>query len=103
MYRDQEGHESAGLCHDTGLRHGAGARVCALRLGRLGLRHGTTECHDTALTRAAWAHLGTQAGQGVHLCTQLVFGLSALFLSHCLGTVHEHCSQKKFEIFFFEK
>ena len=84
-----------------------GARVAqgnsALRHGSLVLQHDRLGGHDTTTARA-WACLcvpGCAAGPvGCALGAPSLFLDSILFLSHFLGTVHEHCSsQKKFEIF----
>ena len=52
-----------------------------------GLRHGSRAHGLGAPVRAA--------GQGVHLCTQPVFGLNALFQSLFWITVHKNFSKKK--------
>ena len=59
------------------------------------LRHDTAQCaRGQGAVRAAWAHHARSLGLlGVHLCTQLSFGLSALFLVTVWTTVHEHYSQ----------
>ena len=81
-------HYTAGQAHDT-------ARHACYKVGvgpatRHTARHDMAQCmRALGAVRAAWAHSARSQGQlGVHLCTQPSFGLSALFLSHCLG----HCS-----------
>ena len=50
---------------------------------------------------SAWAHLGAQAGQGCALGAPNQFLGSMHCFSNCLDTIHEHCSQQNFSIFFF--
>ena len=70
---------------DAGPRHGA----VRGQPGR-SARAAWAQCAGSlGAVRAAWVHHARSQGPlGVHQCTQPSFGLSALFLSHCLG----HCS-----------
>ena len=95
--------------------HGTARRGASVRteIWPPGLRHGqawpATRCYctpDTATLVRPGRGLCVQAGLWLcTLCTCPVFD-SVLFLSHCLDTVHEHCSsqkKKKFKIFFKRK
>ena len=70
----------------------------ALQHGILTLRHGRLGGHDMATARA-WAcpcALGCAAGPGCALGVPSLFFYLVLFLSHFMGTVHEHCSSQNF-------
>ena len=73
MYCDQIGHEAVELCRDTRPRHGHARRSRpatrppgpATRAGQAATRSAVSPLYGPA--RAAWAHLGAQVGQAVHL------------------------------------
>ena len=70
-------------------RDTVGGSAAIRRRERTGVRCDTaTQACDTARPGLRHGAVCAQAGQGVHLVHPTSFGLSALFLSHCLG----HCS-----------
>ena len=111
MYCDRQGHEAAGLCRDTGPRHGhaghdteqgrAATRLLGPRYGRPRPRYSRAKAYDTAplLVRARGlrAPCARPGSIGCALGAPNQFLGSVHCFSHCLDIVHEHCSQNFFE------
>ena len=71
--------------------HTATIRPLGLRHGTYALRYGLLGTHDTMLGRLRHCHARVACVHRLSCGYAPVFD-SVLFLSHFLGTIHEHCS-----------